>query len=187
MTVSATSVLTYLALALTSGGASLAYTAPSPASLLCTAAMSTWQAQNHNRQHRALAKASRTDPLTGCLNRRGFEERAEPSSPRCGARGRSGAILVLDVDKFKPVNDVFGHAAGDELLCWVVTTLQRLVRPSDAIGRLGGDEFAVVLPEIGADGGAVAVDADRRGAGRARARARCGVALFPDDGGSSRR
>ena len=95
--------------------------------------------------------------------------------------GREGAILVLDVDKFKPVNDVFGHAAGDELLCWVVSTLQSTVRQSDAIGRLGGDEFAIVLPEIAAE--EVRALSTRIGEALAE-RAPCsfGVALYPHDG-----
>ncbi len=70
------SVISYLALALAEGGSSDEYQGAFAAALLCTAAMSAWQAQNHKRQHRALATASRTDPLTGSLNRRGFVERA---------------------------------------------------------------------------------------------------------------
>ena len=69
-------------------------------------AMSAWQAQNHKRQHRALATASRTDPLTGCLNRRGFQERADAEIAAMARSGLGGAIVMLDIDKFKPVNDV---------------------------------------------------------------------------------
>ncbi len=179
--VSATSVLTYLGLAFSEGGTTLAYTVSFAFILLCTGILSSWQAQNQNRQHRALAKASRTDPLTGCLNRRGFEERANAELAAMRRSERGGAIVVLDVDKFKPVNDVFGHAAGDELLCWLVATLQSSLRQSDAIGRLGGDEFAVVLPEIGADD---ARDLTTRIGETLAERAPCslGVALFPDDG-----
>jgi diguanylate cyclase (GGDEF)-like protein len=149
--VGAASVLSFLGVALIAGGASPAYQVSFAFALLCTAAMSAWQAQNHKRQHGALAIASRTDPLTGCLNRRGFQERAHAEIAAMDRSGLGGAIVVLDIDKFKPVNDVFGHAAGDELLCWVARTLQSTVRPNDAIGRLGGDEFAVLLAEIGAD------------------------------------
>ena len=179
--VSATSVLTYLGLALSEGGANIAYTVSFAFILLCTGVLSSWQAQNQNRQHRALAKASRTDPLTGCLNRRGFEERAVAELAAMRRSGRSGALVVLDIDKFKPVNDVFGHAAGDELLCWVVATLQATVRSSDAIGRLGGDEFALVLPEIGADD---TRDLITRIGEALSERAPCslGVALYPHDG-----
>ena len=176
-----TSVLGYLGVAAIEGGQPLAYEVSFAFCLLCTATLSGWQSQNHKRQHRALATASRTDPLTGCLNRRGFEERAVAELASLQRTGRGGAILVLDVDKFKPVNDVFGHAAGDELLCWVVSTLQSTVRESDAIGRLGGDEFAVVLPEISADD--VRALSTRIGdALSERAPCSFGVALYPQDG-----
>jgi diguanylate cyclase (GGDEF)-like protein len=175
------SVLSYLALATIAGGSSWAYQGAFAGSLLCTAAMSAWQAQNHNRQHRVLATVSRTDSLTGCLNRRGFEERAEAEISRLARRGCRGAIVVLDIDHFKPVNDTFGHAAGDQLLCWVTQTLQSAVRALDAVGRLGGDEFAVLLPDI--DEHAARENATRiEQALRARAPASLGVAVFPDDG-----
>jgi diguanylate cyclase (GGDEF)-like protein len=60
--------------------------------------------------------------------------------------GDSLALVLLDLDNFKAVNDMNGHAAGDELLCWVVEGLRRAVRPMDSIGRLGGDEFAILTP-----------------------------------------
>jgi diguanylate cyclase (GGDEF)-like protein/PAS domain S-box-containing protein len=176
------SVASYLGVALAAGGSSAAYHAAFAVALACTAAMSAWQARNHNRQHRALARVSRTDPLTGCLNRRGFEERAVAEIAAMKRTGRSGAVLVLDVDHFKPVNDMFGHAAGDELLCWVASTLEQAVRPADSVGRLGGDEFAVLFPEI--EGDQAAASAARIGeALRARAPASLGVAVFPRDGG----
>jgi diguanylate cyclase (GGDEF)-like protein/PAS domain S-box-containing protein len=179
--VGAASVLSFLGVALIAGGASPAYQVSFAFALLCTAAMSAWQAQNHKRQHGALAIASRTDPLTGCLNRRGFQERAHAEIAAMDRSGLGGAIVVLDIDKFKPVNDVFGHAAGDELLCWVARTLQSTVRPNDAIGRLGGDEFAVLLAEIGADEArdrATVIAA----ALAERAPSSLGVALYPEDG-----
>ena len=175
------SILSFLSVALIAGGASIAYQVSFAFALLCTAGMSAWQAQNHKRQHRALATASRTDPLTGCLNRRGFQERAVAEIAAMARSGLGGAIVMLDIDKFKPVNDVHGHAAGDELLCWVADTLRHSVRPTDAIGRLGGDEFAVLLAEINAD------DARERATVIAdalaeRAPTSLGIALYPDDG-----
>ncbi len=177
------SVLSYLAVALTVGGSSWAYQGAFAGALACTAAMSAWQAQNHKRQHKLLATASRTDPLTGCLNRRGFEECADAQIHAMRRSGRSGAVVVLDIDHFKPVNDTFGHAAGDELLCWVAQTLEHVVRPIDAVGRLGGDEFAVILPELDEQQARASV-ARIAQALRERAPVSCGLALFPDDGGT---
>jgi diguanylate cyclase (GGDEF)-like protein/PAS domain S-box-containing protein len=177
------SVISYLAVALIAGGSSWAYQGAFAGALACTAAMSAWQAQNHKRQHKLLATASRTDPLTGCLNRRGFEECAEGQIRAMQRHGRQGAVVVLDIDHFKPVNDTFGHAAGDELLCWVAQTLERVVRPADAVGRLGGDEFAVILPELSPEQAreSVARIAD---ALRERAPVSSGLAHFPEDGGN---
>ncbi len=175
------SIVSFDLVAILAGGASPAYQVSFAFALLCTASVSAWQAQNHKRQHRALATASRTDHLTGCLNRRGFQERAMAELAAVARGGEGGAIVMLDIDEFKPVNDRYGHAAGDELLCWVVQTLQATVRPSDAIGRLGGDEFAVLLSEVDADG------ARERATQLAEALAEraptsLGVALFPEDG-----
>jgi diguanylate cyclase (GGDEF)-like protein/PAS domain S-box-containing protein len=177
------SVISYLALALTAGGSGWAYQGAFAGALACTAAMSAWQAQNHKRQHKLLATASRTDPLTGCLNRRGFEECADAQIRAMKRHGRSGAVMVLDIDHFKPVNDTFGHAAGDELLCWVAQTLERVVRPADAVGRLGGDEFAVILPELSAAQARASV-ARIGEVLRERAPVSSGLAIFPDDGGN---
>jgi diguanylate cyclase (GGDEF)-like protein/PAS domain S-box-containing protein len=177
------SVLSYLGVAVTVGGSSWTYQGAFAGALACTSAMSAWQAQNHKRQHKLLAKASRTDPLTGCLNRRGFEECAEAQIHAMQRSGRSGAVVVLDIDHFKPVNDTFGHAAGDELLCWVAQTLEQTVRPTDAVGRLGGDEFAVILPELDEQQARASV-ARIAEALRERAPVSSGLAFFPEDGAS---
>ncbi|MBD3765000.1 MAG: GGDEF domain-containing protein [Rhodobacterales bacterium] len=106
-----------------------------------------------------------TDPLTGVLNRRGFDRRL---------RGQGeGAVVLLDLDGFKAVNDRIGHAAGDRLLCAVARQLAAALRQGDVLARLGGDEFAVWLP----------------GAGQAEARAvagrlRAAVAALPQDSGT---
>ena len=89
------------------------------AAILCA-----WQAQNHDRQRDGLVRMSRSDPLTGCLNRRGFEERVAAELERALREGDSVALVLLDLDNFKAVNDMNGHAAGDELLCWVVGGLR---------------------------------------------------------------
>jgi diguanylate cyclase (GGDEF)-like protein len=86
-----------------------------------------------------------TDFLLDILNRRGFERELNRSIAYIKRYHASGALIVLDVDRLKPINDAFGHAAGDEVLKAVVAELRRRVRSSDVIGRLGGDEFALLL------------------------------------------
>jgi diguanylate cyclase (GGDEF)-like protein/PAS domain S-box-containing protein len=174
-------VLSYLFVAVVAGGTGWPYQIGFAFALVCTGAMSVWQAQNHMRQRRTLETVSRTDALTGCLNRRGFEERAVAQIGGMRRRGGTGALVMLDIDNFKPVNDTLGHAAGDELLCWVVATVQETVRASDAVGRLGGDEFAVMLPDI--DPEQAQVSAQRIAAALAlRAPTSLGLACYPLDG-----
>jgi diguanylate cyclase (GGDEF)-like protein len=119
----------------------------------CTLIGATWicarQAANHAEQRRALNELSRTDSLTECLNRRGFEEQFAIELARCRRDGGHLGLILLDLDDFKAVNDSHGHSAGDELLQWVVWTMRDVLRPVDAVGRLGGDEFGVLLPELG--------------------------------------
>jgi diguanylate cyclase (GGDEF)-like protein/PAS domain S-box-containing protein len=93
-----------------------------------------------------LADALR-DPLTGALNRRGFEKEASESI----ARHDQGAVLYLDLDHFKAINDRFGHQAGDALLKAFGHRLEFCLRPEDILARLGGDEFAIVLPGVSVD------------------------------------
>lgn len=85
------------------------------------------------------------DFLLDVLNRRGFERELDRSIAYIQRYHTNAALIVLDVDRLKPVNDTFGHAAGDQVLKAVVATLRSQVRASDVIGRLGGDEFAVLL------------------------------------------
>jgi diguanylate cyclase (GGDEF)-like protein len=92
-----------------------------------------------------LEASADTDFLLGVLNRRGFERELNRSVAYIKRYHASGAVIVLDVDRLKPINDAFGHAAGDQVLKTVVSVLSRHVRSSDVIGRLGGDEFALLL------------------------------------------
>jgi diguanylate cyclase (GGDEF)-like protein len=140
-----------------------------------------WQSRLAERQRHELAELSRTDPLTGCLNRRGFAERLDAELARAERDGGEVALIQLDLNDFKAVNDRRGHAAGDELLRWVGSTMAGLLRGSDATGRLGGDEFAMLLVGVSADE-ARAV-ADRTIAALAeRIGATAGVACHPADG-----
>jgi diguanylate cyclase (GGDEF)-like protein len=108
------------------------------------------------REVSSLDEAAATDPLTGAANRRGFDA-ALTRFPV------GGAVVVFDLDGFKPVNDAHGHAAGDEVLSAFADTLRGCVRDGDLTARLGGDEFAVLLPTSGQDGiGAVLTRLGRR-------------------------
>jgi diguanylate cyclase (GGDEF)-like protein/PAS domain S-box-containing protein len=87
------------------------------------------------------------DPLTGLLNRRGLEAELERQVGHVNRYGDRGALLVLDLDHFKTVNDTLGHEAGDQLIVAVAGILEERLRESDTVARLGGDEFAILLPE----------------------------------------
>ncbi len=87
------------------------------------------------------------DPLTGLLNRRKFEAELDRHIAHVKRYGSRGALLVLDIDHFKIVNDTLGHNAGDELIVSIASVLHARLRQSDVLARLGGDEFAVLLPE----------------------------------------
>jgi diguanylate cyclase (GGDEF)-like protein len=92
-----------------------------------------------------LAARADVDPLTDLLNRRGFLRELARSLAHSERYGASAVLVCLDLDRFKPINDRHGHAAGDAVLQAVATALARRVRASDLVGRLGGDEFAVLL------------------------------------------
>ncbi len=92
-----------------------------------------------------LQASADTDFLLGILNRRGFERELNRSIAYMQRYRASGALIVLDVDRLKPINDAFGHAAGDQVLKAVVAAVTGQVRASDVAGRLGGDEFVVLL------------------------------------------
>jgi diguanylate cyclase (GGDEF)-like protein len=92
------------------------------------------------------------DPLTELRNRRGFERELGRSLAYVRRYGASAALLFIDLDAFKPVNDRYGHAAGDAVLKTVAATLTRHVRASDVVARLGGDEFVVLLWNVTPEG-----------------------------------
>ena len=91
------------------------------------------------------------DALTGLFNRRRFVRELSHQMSYAHRYGEGGAVLFLDIDNFKDVNDTLGHQAGDELIASVAHLLGERLRETDAIARLGGDEFAVLLPRVGAD------------------------------------
>jgi diguanylate cyclase (GGDEF)-like protein len=93
---------------------------------------------------------ARTDPLTGALNLRAFEDVLEGEIARCRRYHHPLSLAYFDLDNLKQVNDRLGHAAGDRLLMAIVQALRTHLRRTDIVARLGGDEFAILLPEAGA-------------------------------------
>ncbi|WP_170181717.1 GGDEF domain-containing protein [Phreatobacter stygius] len=91
--------------------------------------------------------AAETDVLTGLPNRRAFFERAECGVAHAVSNGRPAAVLVIDIDRFKTINDTFGHAGGDRVLVAVAEAIRAHLRPSDRFGRVGGEEFGCLLTE----------------------------------------
>jgi diguanylate cyclase (GGDEF)-like protein len=173
--------LAYLAVGLTGESLQGSYVAFFALCLGCMTVLCAWHARNQDRRRQELARTSRADPLTGCLNRRGFDERFEAELSRVSRSGQPLGLILLDLDRFKEINDSQGHAAGDELLVWVVNAMQGVVRPADAVGRIGGDEFAVLLPEAGRQDTATVAYRLRKALAE-RAPASAGLACFPADG-----
>ena len=97
----------------------------------------------------ALVEAASRDPLTGLPNRKCMRQRLESAGSGVDERSCSSALLLLDLDEFKQVNDILGHDAGDALLKELARRLRELVPPSGLVARLGGDEFAIILSEPG--------------------------------------
>ena len=142
------------------------------------------------RERDALRHFALTDALTGIANRRSLLARIEYEIARHTRARRRFAVLMLDLDGFKVLNDRFGHAAGDDLLRDVAAAMRRSIRSQDTVARLGGDEFCVLAPETDLPGtgpltARIARAVSDVTAGVERLRASYGVALFPDDGDSA--
>jgi diguanylate cyclase (GGDEF)-like protein len=150
-------------------------------SLGFAAVLCAWQAMSQDHRRQELALISRTDPLTGSLNRRGFEERLSAQIDEGVRTGRPLSLAMFDLDDFKRINDTHGHAAGDEVLRWTAEQSTAAVRPMDSVGRLGGDEFALLLPGTGYPE-AIEVAGRLRTALESRLTAAVGVASFPTHG-----
>lgn len=148
--------------------------------------------------HDALDEASRVsglDPLTGLPNRAVLLDRFELAISNARRHGKRVALLFLDLDAFKQINDTFGHASGDRALQLVADCLSTLVRETDTVSRHGGDEFLVLLAEVTSAGDAELV-AEKVNAAlasysqvdghRLRLRASIGISLYPDDGEDAR-
>lgn len=103
------------------------------------------------RENLAVARQNTQDPLTGLGNRRALEAHALQWSSWCARYGRPMALLLLDLDRFREINGIHGHAAGDTTLLAVAAAVREAVRASDVAARYGSDEFAVLAPETGPD------------------------------------
>ncbi|MGB6243288.1 MAG: GGDEF domain-containing protein [Castellaniella sp.] len=101
--------------------------------------------QTYNTQLQELRRQARRDPLTGLGNRLLLEEHLDRAIRHTKRTGLPGHVLLLDLNRFKPINDTFGHAAGDEVLRTVARRLLACVRDVDTVARLGGDEFVIIL------------------------------------------
>lgn len=143
------------------------------------------------RSERAIKFHAEHDSLTGLLNRSVLTERLSDAVHSSVRSGRQGALVILDLDDFKGINDTMGHSAGDLLLQGVAERLTECVRKSDTVVRLGGDEFAIILPDVGGRTGAAKIA--RRLLAHVQRPAEVqrytitphlslGVALFPRDG-----
>jgi diguanylate cyclase (GGDEF)-like protein len=100
-----------------------------------------------------LQRDASEDPLTGLLNRRGFDEIAAKRLASATRHGRPLTAIMIDIDDFKPVNDRYGHAVGDEVLLVIARRIHHGLSEEDLLGRYGGEEFAVILPDASLDQG----------------------------------
>ena len=132
-------------------------------------------------------RLARLDPLTQAWNRRAIVELLQRELERARRERGRVAVLFIDLDRFKGINDRHGHAAGDAVLCEAAVRMRAVVRPYDPVGRYGGDEFVVIIAGTGAERGAAraaaAIAAGLRGrpvatpAGEVKVTASIGVAV----------
>ncbi len=149
-------------------------------------------AQDIEQSHQHLASLSERDPLTGMLNRRGFDTRFERHLKQADALGQELAVIMVDIDRFKSINDTYGHATGDLVLVAVADTIRNCLRGGDFSARFGGEEFIVCLPEKSAETGIAVAERMRQAIDRLpltttdgapiHVTASAGVAIYPTAG-----
>ncbi len=143
--------------------------------------------ERFERERERLRSVALSDPLTGIANRRLLLSRAEYEIARHTRARAKFAVVMLDLDGFKLLNDRFGHAAGDELLCDVAFALARTMRAQDTVARIGGDEFCVLAPETDQPhtlplAQRIHETVAEATTGVETLRASVGIAVFPEDG-----
>ena len=122
----------------------------------------TLLARSFESMRSRLAEQVGTDPLTGCLNRRALETRLQAEWRQAKRRGSTVAVLAIDVDDFKKINDERGHPFGDAVLRELADIMKSTARDTDAVARVGGDEFVIVLPDTGWQGAITFAERIRR-------------------------
>ncbi len=105
-----------------------------------------------------LEREATTDPLTGLLNRRGFQEQLKIEKNRSNRYGHRFLVVYIDIDNLKAINDLQGHDHGDKLIISVTETIKRNCRSTDFAARVGGDEFIIIFTETGEDDAEVIVE-----------------------------
>jgi diguanylate cyclase (GGDEF)-like protein len=122
----------------------------------------TLLAKSFDAMRMRLAEQIGTDPLTGCLNRRALETRLRAEWRQAKRRGSTVAVLAIDLDHFKNINDTRGHPFGDVVLQELAGIMKATARDTDAVARVGGDEFVIVLPDTGWQGALTFAERMRR-------------------------
>lgn len=173
------------------GGTTRARYTPDDAAIVAELARHAAVALRNAQRHDAVARAAQTDALTGLFNRGALLERLERELDRSRRYGRSLAVIFFDLDRFKSINDTYGHQFGDRVLRELARIATRTMRSIDLVGRYGGEEFVAVLPET--DGAQALIVAERLRVNVARNRLTlpsgedvratisAGIAVFPAD------
>lgn len=128
------------------------------------------------RRAELLAEESLTDPLTGLYNRRGWDKFLTSEEERCRRYGHPAAVMVIDIDELKQVNDKMGHGEGDNLIVRTAAVLSQSARAQDVVARLGGDEFGIISVECDAASGKALFERIQKSLAAANIKASIGLA-----------